>query len=116
MEEKFITKAINWIRGKSYRRVKSKFEDFEDPISYARKSDDKELVPHFTGEKSSGKDYIDIGLKSDNKQSKISRWRLFSTLADMKNGKFILLVPRGHKAFVNRIMKRHDINAELVNI
>ena len=99
MKATIIQKAIDWVNNKKYTKVRSEFEEFESPATYYRKGDELEMVPHFTGKKVRGKDYIDIGIKSDNVKRKVSRWTLFSTLASMKNGKLFLLIPRGKKAF-----------------
>ncbi len=116
MEATIIQKAVDWVKNKRYKQIRSEFEEFESPAIYYRKSDELEMVPHFTGKKVRGKDYIDIGIKSDNVKRKVSRWTLFSTLASLKNGKLYLLVPRGNKAFTQRLVDKHSIKAELVSI
>ena len=99
MKATIIQKAVEWVKNKKYKKVRSEFEEFESPATYYRKGDELEIVPHFTGKKVRGKDYIDISIKTDNIKRKVSRWTLFCTLASMKNRKLFLLIPMGKKAF-----------------
>jgi hypothetical protein len=60
--------------------------------------------------------YFEIAMKSDNKQDLITKWKLLDRLASIKEGKFFLFTPHGHRAFADRLVKQHDINATLINI
>ena len=113
-ETKYYTKAIAWASKKGFSSIKAKIEDFETPTSYASPNKELEYTPDITGKKRTKKSYFEIVEKTENVSSKVSKWKLLSTLAAMKGGDLILFAPRGNKAFTERLIKKHNLNAKLV--
>lgn len=74
------------------------------------------ITPDLTALMRGNKCYFDIALKSEDKRTLVTRWKLFDRLASMREGKFFLFTPHGHRAFAQRLVKRHDINAVLINL
>ena len=103
-KQKFIEKAVAWIKKKGYKRIKADIEAFETPTQYTRQKEDLTFTPDITGFQLGRKSFFEVALKSDNIRRKISKWKLLSTLASMKGGKFFLMAPRGHKAFAQRLV------------
>ncbi len=115
-DDKFIEKAINWAQKKGFSDIRAVHEGFEAPKSFTRKEDESTVTPDLSGLKTGGKSYVEIALKTDNVQRKITKWKLLSTLASVKGGKLYLLAPRGHKAFTDNLVKTYNIDAKVVSI
>ncbi|MCB0552847.1 MAG: hypothetical protein KDD02_04790 [Phaeodactylibacter sp.] len=112
-------KALEWVRRKGYSTVKVNIdtEDFEKPTSFSQPGEEDMVVtPDLTALMRGNKCYFEIALKSDDKQSLITRWKLLDRLASMKEGKFYLFTPHGHRAFTSRLINQYDINAIVVNL
>lgn len=67
-----------------------------------------------TGRKGGHKHDVEIALKTENVRKITSKWRLLSTFAGQRGGKLFLITPRGHKAFVERLLEKDPIEAKLV--
>ena len=116
--QKLIKKAVSWARKRGFVKIKANIENenFETPASFVKPGEKKPYVPDVTGMKFGRKNYIEIALKTENVRRTISKWKLLSTLANMKNGKLFLLAPRGHKAFARTIVKERNLNAKVIGI
>ncbi|MDX1476464.1 MAG: hypothetical protein R3301_02120 [Saprospiraceae bacterium] len=115
-KKRLINKAVDWIRGRGFRKIRANVEDFETPTHYSAAAKDDVFVPDVTAVRRGKKSYVEIALKSGNIRRTISKWKLLSTLANRKGGKLFLLAPRGHKAFAERIVKTHHLRAQVVNL
>lgn len=114
-EEKtdYIEKAIQIAKTKGFKDFKASLDDFEDPKSFTSVSSDSEVLPDFTAKRRGKKHYFDVALKTDNIQPLITKWKLLSQLAELKNSKLILFAPRGHKAFAERLTKQYKVPAQV---
>lgn len=112
----YFQAAINWAKSFSLNNIKANFEGYEAPRSFNRADEDISFVPDITGSKRTSKFYVEIAMKeTDDTSNMVSKWKLLSTLASMKGGKLYLLAPRGHKAYVERLLDKYQLpNAELV--
>lgn len=110
----FFEKAINWAKKKGYSSIKANFGEYDAPVQYTKSNEEDTFTPDITGRKRGGKSYFEIALKTDDIQRKITKWELLSTLSTVKGGRLFLLAPSGHKAFVERILKKYNLNAKLV--
>lgn len=113
----FTQKAVELLQSKGYKEIKADLPDFEQPTRFTEKNSDKTFAPDLTGETLIGKDYFKI-VEGDkqNTQEVVSKWKLFSNLARIKNGKFYLLVPYGKKKYTNELIKEHNIDAHLLTL
>lgn len=118
MKDKLFKKAIAWAEKKGFQKIKSShIEDLESTRTFSKSSSDKVITPDVTGIRMGRKSFIQIALKSDNKQEIITKWKLFCTLASRKGGKLYLLAARGHKSFAQNIVKDYNLsNAQVVSI
>lgn len=115
--ETTIRKALNnFMKIRSFDKVKANIEGFETPSRLTSPSNEISFVPDITGTKQGKKSYFEIAVKSSRLKAIISKWRLLSELAKIKNGKFYLLVPRGNYAFVQRTLDKYPIEAEVIKI
>ncbi len=111
---KFIEKAIKWAEKQGLKKIRANYEDYSTPTQYTQKGEDNAFVPDVTGFKKGKKTYVEVALKVENISRKVSKWKLLSTLAKMKGGRLVLLAPRGHKAFTERILDKYNLEAKLV--
>ena len=115
MKKRYFKKVINWAKNRGISNIKANYEGHEQPTVFTKVEGEKPFTPDVTGKKYDNKFYIEIATKSENVQRKVSKWKLLSTLASMKGGKLFLLAPKGHKAFAERILKKHHlINTQLI--
>lgn len=118
-DKSMYEKAADWVRRKGYSTVKVNIdaEDFEKPASLSHAGEAETVItPDLTAMMRGNKCYFDIALKTDDKRSLVTRWKLFDRLAAMREGKLVLFTPHGHRAFVQRLVKGNEINAVLVNL
>lgn len=113
----FYEKAVSWAKKRGYSKLKAvKIEELEDPFAFISKEKEQEFRPDITAVRNGKKTYFEIALKSDDKKAVVNKWKLLDQMAKIKSGNFILFTPSGHKAFADRIIKKHNIEATLVNI
>ena len=111
----YFEQAISWAKRRRITNLKANYEEFETPSAFSRPDEEQPYIPDITGRRTGRKFYVEIALKTENVRRIVSKWKLLSTLARHKGGKLFLLAPRGHKAFVERILDRYQItNAKLV--
>lgn len=111
-----IQKAIQWVKGKGYSKIRSKADEFETPISYEQKNTGESFTPDITAFVNERKFYFEIANKMETEQKISSKWQLLSRLAEIKAGKLIIMAPRGHKAFAERLLMKNRISAEVISI
>lgn len=110
----YFEKAIKWAKQYGFSDLRANYEDYDTPTQFNKSGEDEPYVPDITGNKNGHKSYLEIATKSDEVRRKVSKWKLLSTLAEMKSGKLFLLAPKGHKAFTEKLVKEHDLKAEVV--
>lgn len=117
MKDKLFQKAINWTQRKGFNDIKANTEDFDTPRVFTQNNGDETVVPDITGRMHGSRSYIEIVSKEADKQSLISKWKLFCKLTAGKGGKLYLLAARGHKTFAENIVKNYNLyNAKVVSI
>lgn len=116
LRAKTISKIVDWVKAKGYRKIKAQVDGFDTPSSFTRSETEGSFVPDVTAMRRDRKNYFEVAIKSDDPKRVIRKWKLLSTIAAMKNGKLFLFAPRGHKAFAQRIVKERHLNAEVISI
>ena len=115
--ESYLAKAIAWAKKKRFEIISAKAEGYQEPKSFFNKTKNEYVQPDLTCRNSLGsKHYATIALKSDNPQKAITKWKFFSTLAAMKEGKLHLLTPKGHKKYVSDMINQYKISAQIQSI
>jgi hypothetical protein len=97
-----------------YTEVKANIEGFDTPTALSGKGNDDRVVPDITALKRGGRWYIEIVRKDAELEKTISKWKLLSTLGRSKSGGLILIAPSGQYAFAERLIKKHDIHAQII--
>ncbi len=111
--KKVIDKVVS---PRGYKKIKANVEDFNTPSKLNRERNDESFIPDITGVRNGRKSYFELALKTDKIRQVVTKWKLLSRMATFKRGKLFLIVPRGHYAFTNRILKKYPIEAKIVRI
>ena len=112
----FYEKMIQWVKTHSFSKIKANSDGYEKPTAFRKPDDDETFTPDVTAVKLGTKNYFELALKSEDPERTIRKWKLLSTLADMKNGTLYLFAPRGHKAFATKIVEGRNLNAKVISI
>jgi hypothetical protein len=115
-KESLRSELVNWAKIHRFSNIKANIEGHEIPTAYSRPGEDKPYIPDATGVKLGVKSYFEVAMKSDNNERVIRKWKLLSTLAEMRNGHLYLFAPKGHKAFVTSIVKERNLRASVESI
>ena len=115
-QTEYFEKAIAWAEKRGFSQIKADFEDYETPSKFIKQGEDEPYIPNITGMKTGGKCYIEIATKSDNIARHISKWKLLSTVAQVKGGSLFLLTPRGHKSFIKQQVEKYQLQVNLDSI
>jgi len=108
-----IEKAAAWAKSQGFDQIKANSEGYETPTQYTMKDQDKTYTPDLTGIFLGRKNYVEVITKNMDKEFLVSKYKLLSTLAKVKNGQFILLAPTGHKSFADKMVEDHQLNAKV---
>jgi hypothetical protein len=95
-----------------YTDVKANIEGFDTPSALS--NNDDRLVPDITAMKRGGRWYIEVVRKDAEVEKTVSKWKLLATIGKNKAGGLILIAPSGQYAFAERLIKKHDIPAQIV--
>lgn len=113
----YIDKAITWAERKSYSSLRAKKEGYDEPKIFTNQSTQEQIQADLSFISSNGDKYFtEIALKTDDPQPLVTKWKLLSIMAEIKNGKLFLLTPKGHKVFTQRLVKEYKIDAEIFSI
>lgn len=116
-DARWVTKVIDKIvRPRGFSSIRANVEGYEPPAKLSRAEEEEAFIPDITAIVHGRKSYFEIAVKTDQTRDVVSKWQLLSMLASAKSGKFFLIAPRGHVAFAERLLKKHDITAELIRI
>lgn len=111
-----LKKAIKYVEARGFQEVKTKLDGYDSPNSFAQKKEDNEYTPDITAENNRGKFYFEIAQKTNDVNRLVSKWKLLSTLAEMKNGNFSILVPYGMNKFTEDLVNTYKIDAKLIKM
>ncbi|GAB5554852.1 MAG: hypothetical protein Sapg2KO_44430 [Saprospiraceae bacterium] len=115
-KQEIIKNAITWAQKKGFKAIKANHPEFEIPVQYTNPNEEETYTPDITGKKLGCKSYIEIAMKTDNVQRRVTKWKLLSKLSAIKGGKLFLLAPSGHKAFTERVLKQHNLMAQVISL
>jgi hypothetical protein len=112
LNQNYLDQAIDWISKKTTTSVKAQIEGYEPPKVFTNKKTGEEVQADFSFITQGGyKSFMEVAMKSDHPQKLVTRWKLLSLMASMKQGKLHLLAPKGHKLFTKKLVDTYHINA-----
>jgi hypothetical protein len=114
-DDEMIKKILDsFVSRGGYTEIKANIEGFETPSALSGKGNDDRVVPDITAVKRGGRWYIEIVKKDAEVEKTISKWKLLSMLGKARAGGLILIAPSGQYAFAERLIKKHDIPAQII--
>jgi len=114
--KELLEKAVEQVQRRGFKDIKVKLDGFEEPKSFSQKKEDNTYIPDITATNSKGKYYFEIAQKTNDTTSMVSKWKLLSTIAEMKNGGLNILVPYGQNKFTNELVEQYNIKANLLKM
>lgn len=112
MKDEYLEKAVLWAEKKATISLKSVSEGYENPRIFTSRTTNEDIQADLSYVTHGGvKHYSVVALKNENQKKTVAKWKALSFLASMKKGKLHLLAPTGHKAFTQKLVNNHDINA-----
>jgi hypothetical protein len=116
-KETYFDSALKWVRRKAHLSIKANFDGYDSPKAFTNSRTKNKVCPDisFVGPRGS-KNFTEIALKQDDHQRLVSRWKLLSTLASIKNGTLYILAPRGHRSFAERLVDSYSIKAKVYSL
>lgn len=109
-------KALHWAKKNGFSNLRANTDEYETPAGFTRKDSSDAYVPDISGSRRGGKCYVEIALKTEENANQVSKYKLLSTMASIKSGKLYLLAPKGHKAYVDKMVKQYNISAEVISL
>ena len=111
-KDKYLDKAVVWAKKKATISLKSVSEGYENPQIFTSRTTQEEIQADLSFVTHGGvKHYSVVALKNENLKKTVAKWKALSFFASMKRGKLHLLAPTGHKAYTEKLVNNHDINA-----
>ncbi|MCW5519915.1 hypothetical protein J1N09_08705 [Aureitalea sp. L0-47] len=111
-----LQESIAYLENKGFENIKADLDGYEKPKSYLKKSTNELITPDIVAERAGIKHYIEVGLKSEQKNLLKSKWRFLDVLSSMKEHRFKVITYHGHFRFTNEILKDLNLNKKLIRI
>lgn len=99
------------------------FEDFqasipgyEDPAAFSFVGDEDELTPDIVARRKGAKAYFEIARKTEHLSRLVTKWKLLSRSAALKEGFFGIITPRGTIRFTQEVLSNYNIRAQIIRI
>ncbi|MEZ5002918.1 MAG: hypothetical protein R2730_07760 [Chitinophagales bacterium] len=117
VSDKYFEKALQWVNKRKVESVKANYEGYESPKSYTNQRTNETVCPDISFVDERGvKNYVEVAVKSDSIRKTVTKWKLLSTLAGLKNGNLYLLAVRGSKSFVKSEVEKCDLSAKIYSL
>jgi len=112
-----LNKVLENIEKSGFESIRADYMELEKPARLVGQSNEDVFIPDATAlTKNGSKAYFEISRKVDEPQKLVNKWKLLSTLAEIKNGVFKIFVPHGAMRFTKELVNRYNIKADLVKI
>lgn len=114
---KLVYSAVDVVKSRGFEKIKARIAEFENPSKLTQRGTKKSFIPDITAVTQQGKSYFEIVSKSKKDPEFLAdKWMLLSSMAQIKNGTFFLMVPHGKYSFTNKILSDYSINAHIIKI
>lgn len=115
-ETEIFERAIEWAQKHGVSAIKANSGDYDRPSGFTNSANNESVIPDISGSKRGAICYVEIADKGLDNSSTVSKWKLLGNIASVKNGRLIILAPRGHKSFADNLVKDNQINAEVLSL
>ena len=110
-KEKYLDKVITWVEKRKISSLKSSFEGYEAPKIFTNQATQEQVQPDVSFTIDNATHYSEIALKCEDTRRLVTRWKLLSTMANVKKGQLHLFAPKGHKIFTKKLVEDNNIDA-----
>jgi len=111
-----LEKAVQMVEARGFNEIKTQLDGYEEPLEFSQQKEEIKYVPDISATNDRGKFYFEIAQKTEDVEHLVSKWKLLSAVAGMKNGGLNILVPYGHNRFTQEIIDNYNINANLIKL
>ncbi|RMF25859.1 MAG: hypothetical protein D6765_09810 [Bacteroidetes bacterium] len=108
-------KARAWVAQRGFHNIRTAIDKDKQTHRLLRRNDKEPFLPDLTAQLNGRKYYFELALKSKAVRRVVSKWKLLAKMARLRGGKLYLLAPYGHRAFTERILNTHRIEAKVVS-
>jgi hypothetical protein len=113
---KKVNEVIEKVKKQGFTDIRADIDDYDKPPRLIGKSNDSDFVPDVVARKNGSKGYFEISKKEKDTNNLVNKWSALSTLAEMKNGHFIIYVPHGHMKFTKQLLTQYNIKADVIKL
>lgn len=112
-----IDRAVGYVENLGFENIRARYEGYDEPAALKMQGNEKKsFTPDITATKNGGKYYFEIADRTENTTEVVGKWKLMSTLANMKDGDFRIFVPYGSMKYTNEILEKKNIKAEIIKL
>ncbi|NOQ74019.1 MAG: hypothetical protein GQ574_18580 [Crocinitomix sp.] len=111
-----IQKTINYLEIHGFENIKADIEGYETPKSFTMKTEGIEITPDIVAENKGRVQYIEVGLKSEDKELLKTKWKFLKTWAEMKNRTFKVIAHKGSYGFSDQILEEIHLDKSALRI
>lgn len=111
-----LEKAVKHVELRGFNDIRTELNGYDDPNGFSQKEKKNEYIPDITASNKQGKFYFEIAQKTENVNKLVSKWKLLSTIAEMKNGSFSIMVPYGLNKFTEELIDTYKIDAKVIKM
>ena len=111
-----IQKTIDYLEGNGFDNIKADIEGCETPKSFTMITEGIGITPDIVAENNGRVQYIEVGLKSEDKRLLKTKWKLLKTWAEMKNRTYRVIAHKGSYTFSDKLMSEINLNKAAVRI
>ena len=110
-KDKYIDKVITWVEKRKISSIQTTSEGYDDPKIFTNQSTQDQVQADVSFTIDNATHYSEIALKCENTRKLVTRWKLLSTMANVKKGQLHLFAPKGHKIFTKKLVEDNNIDA-----
>lgn len=114
--EEILAQIVKKLESQGYDNIKADIPGYEKPPQLKRQGTDDAFWPDATAVRNGRKSYFEIAKRTKEEIRLVGKWKLLSTLAQIKNGELQIFIPRGELSFTRRITTKYNLNAELIKL
>lgn len=114
--QELVEKTIDYLKNKGFNHIRADIDGYESPKSFKMKNRGIDVTPDIVAENNGRVQYIEVGMKSDNKRLLKTKWKFLKTLADIKNRNFKVISHKGSYGFTDGILQEINLNKKAVRI
>lgn len=115
--DRTLTDSLSKLKLLGFKEFRMDLPDYPSPTGFLMKGkDDFKVVPDIVADYGGRRSFIEISKKTDNPTQLVSKWKLLSKMAGLKNAFFGIITPKGTIKYTQELIDRYQIEAKLIRI